>query len=239
MFLLLYKLRYYLFTAILITSLTCVYEINAQDIHNPDTIMARVIEAISVITDYTSLFSKQELIEDRVICEDNIILKVKRPGQFYMKWTSGPNTGRIAIYEEGKNKNRLLLYSGGVMGFLPVLLDPNGKIALSENRHPITEADFTGIFDRFRENYNICRRDPECSVAVINLDDYVKIELRAKHSDGKGYYAHRGELTIEKKRWLPTGIICYGWQNEFLEEYRFSDIKINPGLTDRDFAKDR
>jgi outer membrane lipoprotein-sorting protein len=232
------NIRRYLWVTIYLLALLCGQQALAQDINNPYVILKRVTESLSSITDYTCIFSKHELIGNRIIKEDNIALKVKRPGHFYMKWQEGPKKGRIAIYVEGQNNNRVLINMGGVMGLLPVAIDPNGKNALKENRHPITEADFITIFERVTKNYIRCRTDPECSPLEIDSKDPDTLVLKMKFPPGKGYYTHSGCLTIDRKRWLPIGIVCYGWNNEFLEEYSFTDIKINPGLTEQAFKKD-
>jgi outer membrane lipoprotein-sorting protein len=238
MFMLLKNIRSCLWVIIFLPALLCGQQALAQDINNPDAILKRVTETLSLITDYTCMFSKHELIGNRIIREDNIELKVKRPGHFYMKWTNGPKKGRRAIYVVGQNNNRVLINMGGVMGLLPVAIDPYGKKALKENRHPITEADLIIIFERVTENYLRCRTDPEFSPPEISSKGSDTLVLKMKFPPGKGYYTRSGCLTIDRKRWLPISIVCYGWNNEFLEEYSFKDIKINPGLTEQAFEKD-
>lgn len=232
------NIRRYLWVIIFLPALLFGQQYLAQDINNPDVILERVRESLSSITDYTCVFSKHELVGSRIIKEDNIELKVKRPGHFYMKWQDGTKKGRIAIYVQGQNNNRVLINMGGLMSLLPVAIDPNGKEALKENRHPITEADFITIFDKVTENYLKCRTDTECNPPVISSKDTETLMLKMKFPPGKGYYAHSGRLIIDRQRWLPIGLTCYGWDNEFLEEYSFTDIKINPGLTEQDFKKD-
>ncbi|MBN1906871.1 MAG: DUF1571 domain-containing protein [Deltaproteobacteria bacterium] len=235
---LLKNIRSYLYVIIFLPALFCGQQALAQDSLTPDTILKRVTETLSLITDYTCIFSKHELVGNRIIKEDNIVLKVKRPGHFYMKWQKGPKKGRIAIYVEGQNNNRVLINMGGLMAFLPVSIDPNGREALKENRHPITEADFITIFEKVTENYLRSRTDPECNPPEIASMDSKSLVLTMRFPFGKGYYAHSGRLIIDRQRWLPIGLTCYGWENEFLEEYSFTDIKINPGLTEEAFKKD-
>lgn len=225
--------------AVLLSAFLYGRTVRAQDIQDPETIMGRVRSAVASITDYTCLFSKHELVGGRIIRENNISLKVKRPGHFYMKWTEGVYKGRVAIYVEGRNNDKILLHLNGLLGFLNLSIDPKGKEALMENRHTMTEADFISIFDRFSENCERCRKDAGCGPVVSSLKDPDTLEIKAEFPQGKGYYTHLGRLTVDRRTWLPTGLACYGWDNEFLEEYHFDDIKINPGLTGKDFERDR
>lgn len=228
----------YLFSACLLSVLLSGNPAQARDIDGPEAIMERVRDTMASISDYSCMFSKHELVGDRICREDNIILKVKRPGHFYMKWTEGAHKDRVAIYVEGKNNNKIALHLNGLLGFLTVAIDPKGKAAFRENRHSITEADIAGIFNRFAADCSRCRTDPECSPVENVLKGPDTLELNAVFPPGKGYYAHIARLTIDRNSWLPTSLACYGWDNEFLEEYRFQDIRINPGFTEKDFEKD-
>jgi hypothetical protein len=232
------RLKHYLCIAGLLSASLCGNAALAKEIPDPYTIMKQVNNTIAAITDYTCVFSKHERVQNRIYKEDEIIMKVKRPGHFYMKWTKGANNGRVAIYVEGKNNNKLLLHLNGVLGILPVAIDPNGKQALKENRHAITEADFISIYERFAANCGRCLMDNECIPVVSSLKDTDTLELKVEFPAGKGYYAHRAAMTINRHSWLPESLICHGWDNEFLEEYIFDHIKINPGLAECDFEKE-
>jgi hypothetical protein len=233
----LYFKRYPSFAGLFLWVLLSGQPAHARDVEDPYAIMERVRYAMASISDYTCIFSKHELVGDNVIREDNIILKVKRPGHFYMKWTEGPNKNRVAIYIEGQNNNNIKLHLNGLLGFLTVAIDPKGKKALEENRHAITEADIVSIFNRFAANCNMGRTDPECSTITAALTDPDTLVLKAGFPPGKGYYAHTAAMTVDIRSWVPVRITCYGWNDEFLEEYRFENIKINPGLTGKDFEK--
>jgi len=213
-------------------------QVQAQAFDDAAAIMERIKDTVASISDYSCVFSKHELIGNRICREDNIILKVKRPGHFYMKWTKGPNKDRVAIYVEGRNDNKITVHLKGLFGFFTVAIDPKGKKALKENRHSITELDLAGIFDRFIADCRKGRADPECNSVVSAPKDPDTLELKAVFPPGKGYYTHIATLTVDRCSWLPMRLACYGWNNEFLEEYCFDDIKINLGLTGKDFEKD-
>jgi len=238
MFSLFYKFRRHLCIAVLLPGILYGQSVQAQTIDDTAAIMEQVKNAMAAISDYICMFSKHELVGDRIIREDNIILKVKRPGSFYLKWTEGAHKGRVAIYVEGRNNNKIALHLNGLLGFLTVTIDPNGKEAFKDNRHSITEADMVSITGRFLANCSRGLTDPECSPVVATLKGPDTLELKAVFPSGKDYYAHMAAMTVDRRSWLPMRLTCYGWNNEFLEEYRFEDIKINPGLTGKDFKGD-
>jgi len=58
---------------------------NAQAVNTVVDIMERMQHAMDSIADYTCLFGKRELIGKEIHEENNILLKIKKPQQVYMK----------------------------------------------------------------------------------------------------------------------------------------------------------
>lgn len=225
-------------SALLLLTLLSGSYVWAQAAEDPAAVMERVKDAVACICEYSCILSKRELVGSRVIQENGIVLKVKRPGRIRMEWTQGSDRGRVAVYVEGRNDDKIIVRTRGFLGYMTVMIDPRGKRALKENRHTIMEVDLAAIFARFVDNYERSRTDPECAPVVASLKDPDVLEIKAAFPARKGYYAHAAVLTVDRRSWLPTGLICYGWSDEFLEEYHFDRIAVNPGFTDRDFERD-
>jgi len=51
-------------------------------------------------------------------------------------------------------------------------------------------------------------------------------------------YANRIRLYIDIKRALPVGITVWDYEGRLVEDYGFEDLKLNVGLTDKDFSPD-
>jgi outer membrane lipoprotein-sorting protein len=68
-----------------------------------------------------------------------------------------------------------------------------------------------------------------------DLDGEKIMLFKAIFPEGKGYYAQRLMISIDAKTYLPIKTEVYGWKDEFLEMYHYSRMKINVGLTDKDF----
>ena len=52
----------------------------------------------------------------------------------------------------------------------------------------------------------------------------------------KKYYCYRAIVTIDDELKLPVGVKVYDWNDKLIEDYRYKNIQINPGLTDQDFS---
>lgn len=104
-------------------------------------------ESFTKVSDYTATFYKQERIAGMLGEGQTIDLKLRHePFSVYMKWKSG-DRGRQLIYREGQNDGNMLVQPGGIKGRLTgvLSLDPEGTMAMSECRHPVTKAGLVGL----------------------------------------------------------------------------------------------
>ena len=49
------------------------------------------------------------------------------------------------------------------------------------------------------------------------------------------YYCQRIEVFLDEEWRIPTKISVYDWQGNLYEQYQHKQLKLNVGLTDRDF----
>jgi outer membrane lipoprotein-sorting protein len=197
--------------------------------------MERMQQAMASIEDYTCFFSKREFKNNEICEDDSIFLRIKKPGHVYMKWTCGPNKDRVVVHVNGKNKNKSLVRLNGLMKFLTVSIDPKGSQAMKRNRHTILEAGIGHILDLCATDSRRCAASADCPPITLTALGDDTLEVNGTFPCAKDYYAHKVRLTIDKRLWLPVKITCFGWCDEFLEEYRYENIKINVGLTENDF----
>jgi hypothetical protein len=203
--------------------------------------MKKTMDAYGKVTSYTCLFDKKERIGSDVHVENNILLKYMKPSSVYMKWTEGPNEGVEAIYVKGKYDDKLKVHLGGLMSFVDVSVDPDGDRAMKNNRHPITEAGIGFVLELINENYEKARSDGKSTIKIAgreSSEDGDHIIVEASLQPDNGYYAHIVKLIIDSGSYLPVGITAIGWDGNLMEEYRFRDVRINPGLSEIDFDVD-
>ncbi|MDD5491581.1 MAG: DUF1571 domain-containing protein [bacterium] len=225
---------------LLILGLLCT-ELAAEEKISIDTILTKTIASYEKLNDYTCILNKRELIKGKILEQKNIMVKFKKPLCIYLKWTEGADKGNEAIYVQGKYKNELQVHMGGFLNVYNFSLDPKGSIAMKNNRHAITEAYIGQISYLIKNNYDLYKKSREGSITyegIQELDGEKTMLFKAIFPEGKGYYAHRMMINIDAKTYLPIRTEIYGWQNEFLEMYYYSNIKINTGLTDKDFDID-
>jgi outer membrane lipoprotein-sorting protein len=203
-----------------------------------DDLLLRSNAAFEQIRDYRCTFHKRELIRGKLESERNITFKFRKPASFYLGFKEGENKGGEAIYVEGKFDNKLKFHKGGIMGLFSMTLDTDGSLAMRHNRHPITESGIGHIIRLMEKDHRMAKNDPECSVQVekSTLSNGRQVFLiKAVQPPGKGYYGHKVIVAIDQGLLLPVKVTVFGWKDELLEEYEYEGLKLNVGLTDRDF----
>jgi outer membrane lipoprotein-sorting protein len=203
-----------------------------------DGLLKRSLEAYGGVNDFICRFNKKELVRASIHEERNILFKYRKPGSFYMKLLEGKNKDMELLFVEGKYDNELQVHTGGFLGFLRLGINPRGYLAMRDNRHPMMDAGIGHFLDLIMENYRKSKNDPESRISFEGetlFDGRMCLHIKAVFPNGKGYYGHTIHVYFDRLTTLPVKLTVLGWNNEFLEEYSFEGLKLNTGLTDRDF----
>ena len=196
----------------------------------------------SRVNDYLAVFHNQERIGEKLDEGQTALFKFQKPFKVYMKFTGGPSTGTEALYAEGSYENKLLVRRGGILGIMTLSLDPRGSLAMSRNRHPVTELGFGFLLAEFRRNIEPAIRSGEFEIMRLTDETFngrpaTVVEGRCfSHGDRK-YYSARFIMHIDKELLLPVGDVFYDGNDEMFEDYVFTDVKLNVGLTATDFSR--
>ena len=199
-----------------------------------DAMLGQAVVAYAQVNDYTCRFARKELLAGGEIHEHTtVFFKFMKPERFYMHW---PSDWIEAIYVEGRYDNKMMIEGGKLFSFLSIGVDP--KRALKYNRHTIKEAGIGHVLALIEANYHQARNDREVAIAFEKEDtvgNRPTWRYQGTFPVGRGYYGHVIHLDFDQQSHLPVRIEVLGWQNEFLEAYSFTDLKLNVGLGDADF----
>jgi hypothetical protein len=204
------------------------------------------------IKDYSCTMIKHERIGGKLADQEFMFLKVRHePFSVYMYFL-GPDRlkGQECIYVAGKNNGNLLGHGVGIRkiaGTVPLL--PTGMIAMQGQRYPITEIGFSNLTKRLVEVAQQDMQYGECEVkffknAKINKRVVTLIEVRhpVKRTNFK---FHVARVYVDDELNIPVRYESYDWPkapgaplsvaDDLIEEYTYTDIKLNQGFTDFDF----
>jgi hypothetical protein len=218
----------------------------------------RARDRLEQVSDYTATFCRRERTGRNLGEADVMRLKVRhKPFGFYMKWLNG-DVGREILYVEGQNEGEMLVKLGGLRGrLLPALnINPNGAVAMRECRHPATDAGLLHLAKRmigYRERDMHqpegidCEVRPDCDFQGRLCDcvviEYDRAELSPDYRKTMHYFDRELGLPVLVKSWgwpaaLPDADPANLDETTLVEQYAYTDIRLNARLTSRDFERD-
>jgi hypothetical protein len=199
---------------------------------------------LSRVESYTATFHKQERVSGELLPEETVYLKFRRPRMIHMRWIRKPFVGREALYIEGRNENRLRVREGGLLGLIPVNLDPHGGMAMKGNRHSIVEAGIEQLITRVADNVRRGQAAGELEVRVGGEEQVfgrrsLRLEGVFPKSGADRYYCHRAVLSFDVEKKVPILVSIYDWDDALVECYGYENLALDAGLSEADFALGR
>lgn len=194
--------------------------------------------------DYEAIFSKRERV-DGILISQSMDLKLSRePFSLYMRFRSGKERGREVLYVSGAYHGKMLVHERGVRAIAGTLkVDLDDSLVMAENRHQITETGMEHLLDRAVEYWKQVRNGDFGPVeATFCDDDALGPTLQVTHSKKDALaelYVTR--LSFDRETKLPVKFQQFGFPDRpgdeppLVEEFSYSDIRMDVGLTDADF----
>jgi outer membrane lipoprotein-sorting protein len=193
------------------------------------------------VQDYTSIMVSTERIGEALEPEKIVLLKFQRPFKVYMRWTNGPTKGREGLYVAGEHDGRFLIAeSNGLSKFFTAFLDTRDPRVMAQSRHPVTDLGIGRLLEIVGEN---ARRGIRAN--VLRVEDHGatlvagrpvrEIEGVLPRDPDLGYYGYRVRLFFDEGNHLPIRVIVNDWGDRVVEDYTYSQLRLNPGLTNLDF----
>ncbi len=212
------------------------------------------LKRMKTIKDYEAQLIRRERIKGKLTGYQYCDVKIRNeqidaniPFSIYMKFTKPSSVnGREAIWVKGHNNNKIIAHEAGlILGKITVYLNPKGPIAMRGNRYPIYEAGFKVLADRLIEKATRERQYGECEVNIESGRKFNKRSctvIEVIHPVQREYFEfHKALIYIDDEMQLPVRYESYTWPSEeggkpvLLEQYLWTKIKLNVGMTDQDF----
>jgi Protein of unknown function (DUF1571) len=198
-------------------------------------------ERYAEVQDYTTILLARERVGGTLNPERAILLKFGRPFSVYMRWMDGPSQGREGLFVAGAWGDRFLVQEKhGLARFVTAEIPPRDPRVFQAGRHPVTEV---GIGHLLQVVGHDARRAARNGVLTVIDRGVQSVAGRPAHevegilpSDPEaGYYCHRVVVAFDLENHLPVRAIVYDWADQLVEEYTYTHLHLNPGLTTRDF----
>lgn len=211
------------------------------------------------VKDYTCTIVKRERIKEELGEYQYMSAKIRHrqekggqvevPFSVYLNFLKPKSVeGREVIWVEGRNDNHLIAHEAGLLNFKRVSLDPNGFMAMLGQRYPITEIGAQNLVEELIARGERDRKYGECDVQFFEKASINKRPCRmiqVLHPQRRDYFDfYKAEVYIDRELRIPVRYAAWSWPEKpggepvLLEEYTYLDVKVNVGLTDKDFDPD-
>ena len=205
-------------------------------------------ETLAGIQDYTATLVKRERISGKLQDPESMFVKIRQqPLSVYLYFLSPDSKkGQEVIYVDGKNNGSMLAHGVGVKKMIgTVSLSPTGPMAMAGQRYPITEIGIGNLTKRLIDVAEHDKQYGECEVkffkgAKINGRPCVCIQV-THPVPRKNFLFNVARVFVDDEMNIPVRYEAYEWpetpdgQPQLLEEYTYLNVKLNVGLTDKDF----
>lgn len=205
------------------------------------------LAALDEIADYSTILFKKESIQNKLITQ-TLTMKVRHePFSVYLKFEE-PHAGREVIYVDGVNKGRFIVHETGFKALAGTLsFTPTSKEALAENRYPITQAGMAKMLEIVIAQWKADAQYQEVQVkeaANTKVGEEACLMIETIHPQPRDHFKfHKTRLYLDNETQLPIRLEQYMWPEKeggepvLVEEYTYTQVKPNIGLTDIDFDK--
>ncbi|MCH2125024.1 MAG: DUF1571 domain-containing protein [Pirellulaceae bacterium] len=218
-----------------------------------------LVKIDSEIHDYTCKLIRRERIGNQLGGYEHLDLKLRHerrqndkivvPFSVYAHFQKSPRfQGREVLYVAGRHQGDLIVKRGGPrLGGITLQLNPQGKLALSHNRYPITDI---GIRNLVMKTLAVLQEEiayDDCQVRMLKdskLNGASCTQIELTHPTQRDHFRyHRAKVLIDDKLQIPIYFASYSWPQAtdeeplLLEEYAYLNVRLNVGLSEDDFQQ--
>ncbi len=215
----------------------------SQEVHDYECQLVKRERVEGTLGNYQYLFLKvrhEKQDGDKVTVPFSVFLRFLKPERM---------EGREVLYIENANHGDLIARRGGRRSpNMTVQLPPESPMAMDGNRYPITEIGFQNLTKRLIE---VLEKEQEHNDGQIDIFPNAKVDDRkcthfrlTHHQPRAGLTYHMAEVSVDNELKIPIYFRSFDWPAEeggkprLLEEYFYKHVRLNVGLTDRDFDRE-
>jgi hypothetical protein len=203
----------------------------------------RIGKSLAPTTKMSMKLKYRELIPERNLRGVDVYFRFLEPKA---------QAGREVIYAPNKYNGMLKAHEAGFLGLLTVELSPNSQLAMRGNRYPITEVGIEKLIiklvekgerDRLRGDCEVRRSvDQEVAGRACELIEVIHPDRKfMQNGQADDHEFYKAQIWFDRDELVPIKYASYLWPREeggeplLEEEYIYSDLQFNVGLSDLDF----
>jgi outer membrane lipoprotein-sorting protein len=215
----------------------------AEDFSEHEKWVAEAEAAYADVTSYTAIVHKQQRVRGRLLPEETVFMKFRKPLSMYLNWVKAPYKDSELLYVAGWNENRVRAHRGGFWDFVTRNLDPRAPELMADNLRPVTDIGIGQLIKSVAVNVRSAIEAGYISVAQLGEEIVYGRKTRILDVDLPagtvgGYGGYRLVINQDAESKLLIRIRVYDRAGQLVENYGYEDLHVNAVLTDSDFDPD-
>jgi hypothetical protein len=212
----------------------------ATDKPDPAQWLSEAEAAYAKVTSYTAIFHKQQRVAGKLLPEETIALKFRKPSSLYMKWMKEPYEGSELLYEVGQNEDRVKAHRGGILRFITRNLDPNDLGLMAGNLRPVTSTGIGYLLETVAINIRKALKAGDLAFSergeervygrTTQVWEVVIPKEKARDYDGCRFVINQD---VESKALVRIRV--YDRDDQLVENYGYENLRLDAPLVDADF----
>ncbi|NLF32164.1 MAG: DUF1571 domain-containing protein [Planctomycetes bacterium] len=195
------------------------------------------------VEDYTCRFTKRERIEGRLGEAEEIDVRfMDDPFSVAMRWRKNAPVADRCLYVAGAHDGDMLLRPRGLLSIVgTVRRKPDCDQVMESTLRPITLFGFRNSLQQLIEVSRQADQEGDLKWSYVGrqgVADQPALVIERHLPEDKGYPAYRTRVYIDTENLLPVCVEAWDAKDRLLCRYVFSDVKLNTGLTAKDFTPD-
>jgi hypothetical protein len=212
----------------------------ATDKPDPEEWLKAAEAGYDRVTSYTAVLHKQQRVAGKLLPEETILLKYRRPSSLYMKWIKAPYQGSELLYVEGWNGNRIRAHRGGLLRFVTRNLDPRDPGLMSGNLRPVTSTGIGYLVDIVAINIRKPIKAKQLTFSERGEETVygrrTKVLEVVFHTQRAGDYdGSRFVINQDVESKILIRIRTYDRDDQLVENYGYDNLDLSAPLADTDF----
>lgn len=212
----------------------------AADKPDPKKWIEEAEAAYDRVASYKAVVHKQQRVAGKLLPEETILLKFKKPFSLYMKWIKGPYQGSELLYVAGWNENRVRAHRGGLLRFITRNLDPRDPGLMAGNLRPVTDMGIGQLVKTVAVNVRTAINAGELRFSERGVEPVYGrktriLEVVFPNERAGGYDGHRLVINQDVESKILIRIRVYDQDDQLVENYGYEDLDLDARLADADF----
>ncbi|HLQ26510.1 MAG TPA: DUF1571 domain-containing protein [Acidiferrobacterales bacterium] len=206
----------------------------------PEKWLKEAEAAYAGITSYTAVFHKQQRVAGKLLPEETMFLKFKKPFSLYMKWIKQPYKGGEVLYVKGWNENRVRAHRGGLSRFITRNFAPRDPVLMADNLRPVTDIGIGFLVKTVALNMRKAIKAGKLTFSQRGEESLYGRKTRVLEvvfpKDGiKDYNGYRFVINQDIASKILVRIRIYDRRGQLVENYGYENLNLHARLSDADF----